>query len=249
MNRTFLKFSFCQLAWLFVLSALSINQGLAADFPKILNPDEVKAHFMQFKNIHTDQDGRKFSFTIDGNEVQRTCPDCKYETDAGKVTYDPVKNLVCIQFEVITFPDSGCYAVVQTGDFKYEMRKERQGAIFPYTVSNRAQAPEVVMAPGWIPPSDFGNAVLVDLSSYDPGAKKLQAAIDAALKGRKWQKETYSNETMTFAKLKKASQTYKVRIQYCKPLLAIGFVEGYQARGHIWLNNLKRDILRNLGAK
>jgi hypothetical protein len=252
MNRLYFRTYFlCLIGHLFIFSSLTSTAAIAAEtsYPKFLSTKEIQAHFMQFKNIQTDQERREFSFTIDGNEIQRICPDCKYEHDVGLVTYKNLNKQICIAFEVVTFPDSGCYTLVQTGELKYEMRKLKQGAIFHYQVASKAQAAEIVLAPGWIPTSVFGRSILIDLSKFNPKPETLQTAINAALKGRSWQKENYSNAKTTFAKIKRTPYAYKVMIEYRKPWLAIGFVKGFQPRGDVWLNNLKRDILHYLGAR
>jgi len=217
-----------------------------SSFPKTLNINEIKAHFIQYREILALQDDREFTFNINGRNADRECEECYSNgTEPGSIIYKAADNQICMEWNVI-HPESGCFHLVQTGSREFELRAVRSYTTIYYTVPTKPRLVSEFLDPNGIPAVKFGRTILADLSATKPTEKKLKAAIYQALIGRGWQVEKYRDPKIIVASLVKASRVYKVMLRYNEPWLAIGFALNHEPRGNSWLRYLKNDTLRHL---
>jgi hypothetical protein len=82
-------------------------------FPRILSGADIAGHFARH-SIQNAQAGRQsFQLIVQkDNSIERDCPGCRVTHGTGEIKYETDR--VCIRWTWVTFPDSGCYRLVQT---------------------------------------------------------------------------------------------------------------------------------------
>ena len=89
--------------------------------PRVLSGSALADHFAR----HSIEDGhlgrQSFQFIVrQDNSVQRICPGCRVTDGTGEIKYEVDR--VCIHWTRVTFPDSGCYQLVQTASASFVLR-------------------------------------------------------------------------------------------------------------------------------
>ena len=92
----------------------------AAGFPRVLSGAEIGAHFARHSTVDATLGRQTFKLTVQANSVERFCPGCRVTYGAGDLRIDTDR--VCIQWTRVTFPDSGCYQLVQTAADQFTLR-------------------------------------------------------------------------------------------------------------------------------
>jgi hypothetical protein len=94
----------------------------AAGFPHVLAGSEIAAHFARYATIEASQGRQQFTVYLHAdNRVERLCPGCRVPSGDGRMDIEAERGVVCFRWRV-TYPDSGCYQVVQTAADRYLLR-------------------------------------------------------------------------------------------------------------------------------
>lgn len=97
-------------------------------FPRLLLSRDILVHFAEFPQIDANLDHHnsfqlKVSFrrAADGR-AERWCPRCRRKFDYATVTLAPSQDGVCFEWYRATYPDSGCFQLVQTHENEFALR-------------------------------------------------------------------------------------------------------------------------------
>jgi len=90
-------------------------------FPRILSGPEIAAHFARHSTVDATLGRQTFKLTVQPDRsVERFCPGCRVTYGAGDARVDADR--ICFQWMRVTFPDSGCYQLVQTAADQFMLR-------------------------------------------------------------------------------------------------------------------------------
>jgi hypothetical protein len=93
----------------------------AAGFPRVLSGPEIAAHFARHSTVDATLGRQTFKLTVQPDKsVERFCPGCRVTYGAGDARVDADR--ICFQWMRVTFPDSGCYQLVQTAADQFTLR-------------------------------------------------------------------------------------------------------------------------------
>ncbi len=111
------------------------NKGFES-FPKIIKGKAITAHFRKYRHLRFDSTPGA-NFTIDvrpGNTVERACNTCNTPHDYGEMKIQSAKNLVCFDWEVVIYPASTCFRVIQLTDNRFQLTGILNNEIYGYKV-------------------------------------------------------------------------------------------------------------------
>jgi hypothetical protein len=131
-------------------------------FPHVMTGQEIAAHFARHLSIDANEGRQPFTLMVrPENRVQRVCPGCRVTRDDGQMKVDSGRALVCFHWEQVTYPDSGCYQLVQTAADHFTMRGVNQERPILYSIRAAASFDSSGPLPaplGPPPPSDAPGA-------------------------------------------------------------------------------------------
>ena len=90
---------------------------------RVLAGVELEQHLRRITGVLVNRNDRPFTLSIaaDGR-LRRICDICPVTSGNGVMTVDMKQGIVCLRWDNVTYPDSGCYRVVETADNTFEMR-------------------------------------------------------------------------------------------------------------------------------
>jgi len=92
-------------------------------YPRTLDGPQTLAHFERHPEIRANPGRLAFTLTLlPGGKVERVCDSCPRTVGYGTMTPREDNGLVCFEWQTITYPDSGCFRLVQTGPTRFELR-------------------------------------------------------------------------------------------------------------------------------
>ena len=101
-------------------------------FPRVLSGAEIAAHFARHSSVDATLGRQTFTLTVQPDKsVQRFCPGCRVTYGAGDARVDADR--ICFQWARVTFPDSGCYQLVQTAADQFTLRGVDQQRAISYS--------------------------------------------------------------------------------------------------------------------
>jgi hypothetical protein len=93
------------------------NQG----FPRVLSGADLAGHFARHATQDAQTGRQSYQLIVQqDNSVERVCPGCRVTRGTGEIKYE--SDRVCIRWTRVTFPDSGCYQLVQTAGDQFLLR-------------------------------------------------------------------------------------------------------------------------------
>ena len=106
---------------------------------RVLTSNQIIDHFNRYRDIKANKLSKAFSFSIDGNKAKRYCLDCGKWFDRGSVRYRMESNEICINWDLVTYPESGCFKLVQTDEITFELRSSPGDRVdISYSVDNHS---------------------------------------------------------------------------------------------------------------
>ncbi|MFL5313354.1 MAG: hypothetical protein ACJ79H_23210, partial [Myxococcales bacterium] len=111
--------------------APAVPASTSEGFPRVLSGAEIAAHFTRHSSVDATLGRQTFKLTVQDNSVQRFCPGCRVTYGAGDVKVDADR--ICFQWTRVTFPDSGCYQLVQTAADQFTLRGVAQQRSISYS--------------------------------------------------------------------------------------------------------------------
>jgi len=106
------------------------------NYPRTLSGPQAAAHFARYTQVQAKLKHRP-PFTVTFHPqggVERDCPTCRVPFGVGTMTLK--EGLVCLQWRWITYPNSGCYQLVQTGPRSFELRTPDSETAMEYSVAS-----------------------------------------------------------------------------------------------------------------
>ena len=98
-----------------------VSAAAAEGFPRVLSGDEIVSHFARHPSLDASLGRQSFKLIVQpDNSVERVCPGCRVTRGTGEIKLEADR--VCIRWTRVTFPDSGCYQLVQTSADRYTLR-------------------------------------------------------------------------------------------------------------------------------
>ena len=98
-----------------------VSAAAAEGFPRVLSGDEIVSHFARHPSLDASLGRQSFKLIVQpDNSVERVCPGCRVTRGTGEIKLEADR--VCIRWTRVTFPDSGCYQLVQTAADRYTLR-------------------------------------------------------------------------------------------------------------------------------
>ena len=90
-------------------------------FPRVFSGADIAAHFARHSTQDAHAGRQSFQLIVQqDNSIARVCPGCRLTHGSGEIKYDADR--VCIKWTLVTFPDSGCYQLVQTAGDRFVLR-------------------------------------------------------------------------------------------------------------------------------
>jgi hypothetical protein len=90
-------------------------------FPRVLSGADIAGHFARHSNQDAQAGRQTFQLIVkQDNSIERVCPGCRVTQGSGEIKYEADR--VCIHWTRVTFPDSGCYQLVQTAGDRFVLR-------------------------------------------------------------------------------------------------------------------------------
>jgi hypothetical protein len=90
-------------------------------FPRVFSGADIAAHFARHSTQEAQAGRQSFQLIVQqDNSIERVCPGCRVTHGTGEIKYDADR--VCIRWTRVTFPDSGCYQLVQTAGDRFVLR-------------------------------------------------------------------------------------------------------------------------------
>ena len=216
----------------------SSPSSLAAEPIKTFSTDETYAFFNAYPNIIVNKTQRStFRLEIQGNKATRKCPSCRVMTGNGEVRYDHTNNQICLYWDNVSYPDSGCFQLEQHDESGFVLRSERGTTPYRWQLTSYTTPP--------VPDDEFERSILLDLSSYQLTAEKINAAIMRSLQERGWR--IFKSEPGKYvAYLIKSNTEYRVMIKIKDDWVSIGHTKGFAPSRDGWLRNIEKSILKNI---
>lgn len=110
-------------------------------YPRPLTGEELSAHFQRVQVMDIRQ-GRPFTLKHLGDgKVERDCPSCKSRAGHGTVELRTAEGLACFNWYNVSFPESGCYRVMQTGPDEYSLSDDLANLHYRYAGTPRVSDP------------------------------------------------------------------------------------------------------------
>jgi hypothetical protein len=112
-----LQYPFPALAPKATAEAVPGDQG----FPRVLSGADIAGHFARHGTQDAQTGRQSYQLIVQqDNSVERVCPGCRVTRGTGEIKYEADR--VCIRWTRVTFPDSGCYQLVQTAGDQFVLR-------------------------------------------------------------------------------------------------------------------------------
>jgi hypothetical protein len=219
-------------------------------YPRVLTGADITRHFSSSTRMHANATSRPFTLTISRRDAERNCPTCRLKEDYGRIRIKEDKNLVCIDWNKATYPESGCFSLIQTSDSTFDLRTSAGKTIMAYTVVASAptagsseQAPQSKLTPP-IPAqgTTLSRTIIFRIPKPDTDTQRLITAGQQALHLREWNLESCDKNCLR-GSLEKSGVRHWVEIRVQAPYVEIGFITGTQEGKPGWLENLKKDML------
>jgi len=115
---------------------VAASAGPGESYPHTLSREEILTHFARYVQVDA-RVGKRPPFTLkvgaDGR-VERACGGCRVTSGRGTMTLKADQGMVCFKWDV-TYPESGCFQVVQTSSDQFEMRGSSGEPTIRYSVA------------------------------------------------------------------------------------------------------------------
>jgi len=102
---------------------------------RVLTVPEIKAHFSAYPSVEANASRNPFTLTVSGQTAKRDCPRCKVRDDEATISYKRSENRICFRWNRVSYPESGCFRLVQTGALTFELRNEQEKTAVSYSIS------------------------------------------------------------------------------------------------------------------
>lgn len=111
-------------------------QATTGGYPRKLTGKEISEHFQRHKIFTFDQ-APKVDFTItikaDGS-LERYCRLCTMAYDSGAMQIKVAQDRVCIDWDMVSYPRSGCFELIQMDKHRYHLVDQDNGEVYGYTL-------------------------------------------------------------------------------------------------------------------
>ncbi len=116
---------------------MTATKGKQDGFPRLLNGAEIVTHLAHYKKIEVNRGHKPFILKIHfGSWVERECLLCRVRRATGTVTVKRNQGLVCFKWFKTTYPDSGCFQLVETSTDRFLIRPVNQEVtIMEYSIN------------------------------------------------------------------------------------------------------------------
>lgn len=111
-----------------------------SEFPRALRADEILAHFSRFQEVDANREHRnpfklavRFGRSPVGS-IERRCPGCRQKFGNGKVRLITSQDQVCFDWFRVSYPESGCFRLMQTSENKFVLRPVKGKSEITYAV-------------------------------------------------------------------------------------------------------------------
>lgn len=217
-------------------------------YPRMLQGDDLATHFSKRLRVEANPRTRPFSLSLSQGKAERFCSGCRVTQDIGKVHVKPNENLVCIEWQKSTYPDSGCFNLIQTDISKFELRTPAGQTVISYTVS----ASSVTANTSGKPSSSatgagLSRSIIFNVSAYQVSSQGLINAGQQAFRQRGWSLEPCEKDCLR-GRLEKNGTIHQAEMRFRAPYVEIGFVADFEEGKAGWLENLKKDTLAALNS-
>lgn len=114
----------------------AVEHAKVPAFPRRLSGVEIAAHFAKLTKVEVNRGHRSFTLKIRGAMLDRYCAVCRVAFGDGELKIKQNENLACFHWSNVTYPDSGCYQVVQKSENNFVVSEtNRDVTIMEYSVS------------------------------------------------------------------------------------------------------------------
>lgn len=106
-------------------------------YPKVLSGEEIVIHFQTYRTLQFDitPDSREFTVKLyPNNIIERYCPLCDTDTGYGNMHIKASQDLVCFDWDLVTYPSSTCFQLTQIGKSRYQLIDPLNGETYGYVV-------------------------------------------------------------------------------------------------------------------
>jgi hypothetical protein len=105
-------------------------------YPRTLRGEEIVAHFQKYRQLKFDMAPlADFTITILPNGlVERYCPICTMTTGSGNITFKLSQNLACFDWDMVSYPSSTCFQLIQIEKNRYKLVDPIDGETYSYIV-------------------------------------------------------------------------------------------------------------------
>jgi hypothetical protein len=108
-----------------------------AVYPRALSGPDIAAHFQRHNRLEIKQ-ARAFTIKINPDgRVERDCPSCNVSLGQGTMNIKTSEGLACFRWYNVSYPESGCYRVLQTGQNEYSIDDALAQLHYRYAVPAR----------------------------------------------------------------------------------------------------------------
>ena len=118
-------------------SATQTQTESPESYPRALAGPEIVTHFQRFNQLEIKQP-RAFTLKIDaGGRVERECYICNVTRGQGTIEIKQPEGLACFKWYNVTYPESGCYRVLQTSKNEFSIDDALAHLQYSYTVPSQ----------------------------------------------------------------------------------------------------------------
>ena len=113
------------------------QKGSSASYPRTLAGQEILMHFRRYNQVEIKQP-RAFTLKVDGGgKVERDCQTCNVNLGQGTMEIKQSEGLACFKWYNVSYPQSGCYHVLQTSENEYSIDDDLAQLHYRYTVPSQ----------------------------------------------------------------------------------------------------------------